>query len=161
MARITLEVDGVAEFDRTFKRMDAQFDDLTPIWDDVRNAFWEIEKEQFASEGAAGRYGKWQKLSDRYEAQKQKQYPGKPILERTGKLKSSLTGQTSDTVYQKDKKNMAVGTSLKYAGFHHRGAGKLPKRAIIAFSGKQKNYLQKEIQKGLVRDLRKGGIYVE
>lgn len=153
--QIKIEIEGKAKFDRTFLRTDAVFSNLLPIWDDVRDAFWVIEKAQFASEGTAGRYGKWKPLTKRYAAQKIKQYGVKPILERTGKLVKSMTGSTSDTVYEKSSTEMAVGTSLYYAGYAHKI------RPIIAFSGVQKTYLQKEIQKSLVKELRRGGVYFE
>lgn len=159
MARIRLEIDGKAEFDRAFRRVGFVMDDLTPIWDDVRDAFWEIEKRQFASEGSAGRSGKWKPLSKRYAIEKIKRYGAKPILERTGRLVKAMTGQTADTVYQKDSKNMAVGTNLPYAARHQRGAGKLPQREIISFNEASRNFMQKQIQKGFVREMRRGGLY--
>lgn len=155
MARVSLIVAGKAEFDRSFKRIGASFDNLMPIWDDVRDAFWKIQEEQFASEGGAGRSGKWKPLTKRYEAQKIKQYGAKPILERTGRMKKSLTGQTGDTVYEKNQKDMAIGTSVFYAKYNHAT------RPVISFSASQKNYLQKQIQKALIRELRRGGIYAE
>ena len=69
-AKIQISVDGKAEFDRKFSRLDADFKDLTPIWDDVRDAFWEIEQDQFQSGGAKGASGVWKPLSPAYEKQK-------------------------------------------------------------------------------------------
>jgi hypothetical protein len=46
---IKIEIDGVDEFKREFSRLDATFDDLTPIWPDVRDKFWQLEREQFDS----------------------------------------------------------------------------------------------------------------
>ena len=155
MVNIKFEIDGLTEFNRTFIRTDAVFSNLLPVWGAVRDAFWVIEKAQFASEGRAGRYGKWKSLTKRYAAEKIKKYGAKPILERTGRLVKSMTGQTSDTVYEKNSTTMAVGTSLYYARYAHKT------RPIIAFSGVQKTYLQKEIQKSLVKQLRRGGAYFE
>jgi phage gpG-like protein len=157
MARIALVVEGETEFDRTFARADAAFSDLRPIWPDVRDKFWEIEKEQFDSEGASGRNGKWKRLSKRYAIQKEQRYgPGLKIMYATGDLRGALTSQTGDTVYQPTKDEIVIGTSLPYARFHHVGSGRLPIRKLIDLSDRQRNELMKTIQVSLVRELRKG-----
>lgn len=157
MARISLIVEGVAEFDRTFSRFDATISDLRPIWPDVRDEFWQIEKEQFDSEGASGRSGKWQKLSARYAAQKIARYgSGLKIMQATGDLRASLTGQTGDTVYRTSKDEIMIGTVLPYARDHHIGAGRLPVRKIIDLSERQRERLMKTIQIGLVKLVRRG-----
>jgi phage gpG-like protein len=161
MARITLIVEGEAEFDREFVRLDATFSDLTPIWPDVRDKFWEIEEQQFDSEGSAGRSGKWKRLSKRYEVQKIARYgAGLKILQATGDLKSSLTGQTSDTIYRTSKDEIMIGTSLPYARHHHQGAGRLPQRKPIDLSERQREGLMKTIQGSLVKQIRRGVGYI-
>jgi phage gpG-like protein len=122
-ARISIVVDGKADFDRVFSRLDANFDDLSPIWPDVRDEFWQIEKEQFDSEGSAGGSGRWKQLSKRYgRSRKSPVYgAGKKILEASGELRESLTGQTANTRYYTTPKEIAVGTSLPYGIYHQRG----------------------------------------
>lgn len=165
-ARITLVVDNKVQFDRIFTRIDERFNNLTPIWGDVKRAFWRYEKEQFKTEGAAGRSGAWQKLSNRYVVQKIERYGGKGfagsgILVASGRLKKSLTGETSDLIYQTSSKEFAIGSSVPYGKYHQRGGGRLPKRELISLSDNQKRRLQKTIQKALVREMRKGSLYVE
>lgn len=161
MARIKITVDGEDQFDREFRRLDAQFEDLTPIWPDVRDEFWEIEKEQFASEGSSGNSGQWKKLSPAYSAQKVNQYgQGLKILHATGDLMRSLTGSTADTYYRTTKKEIAIGSTLERGVFHQRGGGKLPRRPPIDISQSQRKRLGKVIQASLVRELRKGSGYI-
>src|SRR4051812_43534381 len=96
-AKVVITVDGKDEFNRVFSRLDANFDDLTPIWPDVRDKFWQIEGEQFDSEGSKGASGAWKQLSKRYAAQKERYAAqkvdrygsGKKILEATGELRAS------------------------------------------------------------------------
>lgn len=158
--RIKLSVDNKAEFDRTFIRFDERISDLRPIWPDVRDEFWQIEAEQFASEGGAGASGQWKPLTKKYLEQKIKRYGAKPILQASGRLKASLTGNTADTVYRPGEKDVAIGTRVPYAKFHYKGAGKLPERKPISLSETQKRRLSKTIQAGLVTELRKGNVYV-
>lgn len=160
MARITLSVDGTAEFDRLFARYDAVFEDLTDIWPAVREKFWEIEKEQFASEGGAGRSGRWKPLSERYKARKLKLYGNKPILQATGDLYGSLTGPGPHTVYRPGRKDLAIGSNLRYAIYHYRGGPRLPKREPISLGPVQREEMTKTIQLELVKQLRKGRGYV-
>lgn len=153
---IKLEFDGITEFNRTFLRLDERISDLTPIWDEVRDEVFRIEKEQFESEGAAGRGGKWKPLSKRYAEQKQKRFPGAKILERTGRGKKSLTSVTSDTIYNKRFDGMELGTRVPYMAHHHRGAGRLPERKVYSFSENQKRRLTKTIQAELITLIRRG-----
>lgn len=160
-ANITISVDGVDDFKRSFSRLDANFDDLTPIWPDVRDEFWKIEGEQFDSEGSKGGSGKWPALSERYALRKIKQYgAGLKILEATGDLKRSLTGDNPDSVYETTPKQIAVGTSIPYAMYHHRGSGNLKERKVISFSEVQRRRMQKIIQGSLIKQLRTGRYYV-
>lgn len=159
-AHVEIEIDGKAEFSRTFSRLDANFDDLTPIWPAVRSKFYEIETQQFDSEGDKGGSGRWQALSARYAAQKVATYGDKPILEATGALRESLTSDGAGSYYWADKHEVAIGTTIPYAMYHQRGVGKLPQRKPISFSDEQKRDLMKTIQGELIKQLRTGRYYV-
>lgn len=152
--RFKFEVDGAVQFDRAFLRVQERIEDLRPVWDGVEREFHAIEREQFESEGSAGRSGKWAPLSRKYAEQKEKKYPGAQILERTGALKRSLTSETEHSTVTKEKQEFAIGTSLPYAKYHQRGGKHLPQREIISFSDTQRTRLMKEIQKGLLQIIR-------
>jgi hypothetical protein len=155
--RFKLEVLGETQFDRAFDRADLAITDFSDTWDEVRDEFYAIEREQFASEGAAGESGKWQKLSSPYEEIKSKKYPGKGILRRTDAMYKALTSHTSDSIFEKSKDEMAIGTSLPYPILHQKGAGKLPEREPVSFSQTQKRRLQKRIQLSLLEQVKKAG----
>jgi hypothetical protein len=164
-ARIVIEVDGKPQFDRIFSRFDDNLKDLTPIGDDMRDAFWEIEQEQFQSEGAKGGSGRWQPLSPAYEQQKIARYGTfaiiAGILIATEEMYLSLTRDTPNTVYQKSADGIVIGTSLARAKWHQQGTAKMPKREPISFSSDQQRFFMKRVQKALVREIRRGGIYVD
>lgn len=162
MPKISIQVDGKAEFDRVFKRLDANFSDLTSVWEAVKQEFWQIEKEQFDSQGASGAGGKWQSLADSTRAQKIRKYGRfEPILVASGRLKKSLTGQTSDTVLNVTKNSLEVGSRLPYSKYHQRGGKRLPQRKPISFSDRQKLRMQKRIQRELVRLMRSQNLPIE
>lgn len=160
--RISLEIDGKAEFDRVFKRFDLVLTDMKPVWETVRDEFWIIEAEQFQSGGAAGKSGKWKPLSKYTEAQKIAKYGSfaliAGVMYATEALFRSLTRQTSDSIVDIRADGISIGTSLSYAKHHQKGGGKLPQRKIIDFSDKQKTAMMKGIQKTLLREMKKNKI---
>lgn len=158
--KFTFEVDGVPQFNRAFNRISDHVQDLRTVWNYAEDAMVKIEEEQFLTEGAAGLHGRWQVLTPQYAKHKEKRYPGRPILQRSYALVSSLTDKTKDSVRVKEKLEFAFGTSVKsksgkdYPLMHQRGQGRLPARRAIDLSVSQRTYLQKEIQKGLLQIIR-------
>lgn len=163
--RIAFEVSGERQFDRIFQRFDEDLRDITPIADEIRDEFWEIEKEQFQSGGAKGASGKWKPLSPAYEKEKIARYGTFAIiagvLRATDAMYKSMTSQTGDTVYQKSRDQIVIGTSLARAKYHQDGGGRLPQRKVIDFSDEQRRQLTKRIQVSLIKQIRRGGIYVD
>jgi phage gpG-like protein len=152
--RFTFEVQGVRELDRTFLGVGQTISDLRPVWEYAERAFYAIEREQFASQGGAGRSGKWKELSAAYAKAKAKAYPGMPILQRTGRLMRSLTGNTGDSVLEKREQEFSIGSKVPYGRYHQSGTSKMPQRSPINFSEPQRTAMQKELQKGLLTVLR-------
>jgi phage gpG-like protein len=163
--KLKFEVSGEAQFDRVFQRFDENLGDITPIADDIRDAFFDIEKEQFQSGGAKGASGKWKPLSPAYEARKIAQYGTfaviAGVLRATDEMYKSVTRMAAHTVYQKSKDQIVIGTDLARARYHQDGGGNLPQRKVIDFSDDQRRDLTKAIQKGLIKEIRRGGIYVD
>lgn len=152
--RFTFEVEGKAEFDRSFNRVGEHVSDLRPVWDKIERVFFDIESEQFKSEGSKGRSGKWKPLKRSYAARKERTHPGMPILQRSGRMMRSLTSKTGDTVLVKERQEFSIGTSLFYPAFHQTGTSKMPAREVISFSDQQRTRMTKEIQKGLLEIIR-------
>lgn len=104
--------------------------DLRPAWPLIAEEFYRIEEEQFDSQGA--RVNQWAELSHGYAKWKAINYPGQPILQRTGALKNSLTNQhDANAIYDAQSDSLTLGTSLGYAQYHQAGEGKLPQRPPI------------------------------
>ena len=102
--------------------------DLRPAFRNIADNFNQVEKEAFEQ---GGRKRKWRALSPAYAAWKAKKYPGRPILVRTGDLRDSLAGQTSNSVRKIKRKEMEMGTKLDYASYHDTGTSNMPKRPPI------------------------------
>ena len=152
--RFSFEIGSKVQFDRAFNRLGDHLEDLRPVWDEAEQAFYKIEREQFASEGAKGRSGKWAPLSRAYAVSKAAQYGSQPILRASGKLERSLTGNTGDSVLIKEKDEFSIGTKLFYATYHMEGTDNMPMREPISFSDAQRTDMQKAIQLSLIKIVR-------
>lgn len=158
MIRFSIEIEGEKQFDRAFNRVENHIEDLTPVWREVQREFFDIEQEQFSSQGAKGAHGKWAELSPAYEEIKLSKYGSIAliggILYATGEMRESLTRNAKHTVAHFNKQEAAFGTDLPYPVFHQKGTSKMPMRKPIDFSDDQKRRTQKTIQKSLLKLIR-------
>lgn len=60
-----------------------------------------------------------------------------------------MTSETGDTIVTKDKQEFGYGTSLFYMPFVHR------KRPVVSLTEDQKAAITKEMQKGILAELKK------
>ena len=148
--KFTFEVEGQQQVVRSFNRVTDHISDLRAVWDYVQPELYKIIDENFKSEGARGGSGKWKPLSPAYAKRKAKLYPGKPILQATGRMYAALTGVTGDSLVVKSKDEFAIGTSLEYPSYHQRGTNRMPKRPPVDLGETQKRDVQKAVQKGLL-----------
>lgn len=155
---VYFEIDGDVQLARSISRFSENVKDLRPAFWNITKLFWNIEKQQFDTEGGHGSGG-WQALSPKYEEWKARNYPGKPILQRSGRLMQSLTGQTGDTVKQMEPLLLRLGTSVEYAIYHQQGTSRgLPKRKPIELTESDKQAWVKEIQRWLVNMAKETGL---
>lgn len=74
----------------------------------------------------------WQPLTEKYQIEKAKKYPGMPLLVRTGDLFNSLIRNNSFSVVIMDKKKLSFGTLVPYAPHVNW------KRSFMGYSEEQK-----------------------
>lgn len=149
--KFKIEVEGREQLLASFVKVQAGVVDLRQLgtWDLVGTEFRRIEKEMFDSEGSLSGGGKWAPLSPKYAIQKQRKYGSLPILQASGRLYRAMTGSSADSVFEKQPSEMAIGTSLKYAGYHQSGTSKMPKRPPISFTRDQQKRLTDPIERKL------------
>lgn len=146
--RFTFTVEGETQIDRTLTRFHENASDASPLWDALANRFATVERRQFASEGAYGSGG-WRALSPSYAAWKARHYPGKPILERSGDLKDSLTRRPFG-IEAITPKSLTVGSGIDYGRFHQAGAGNLPQRRPVELPEAERRAWVRLIQRFIV-----------
>lgn len=124
---------------RIFENIAKKGTEFKTIFEKIADEFYESQEKVFGAEGAFEGRARWAELSPRYRAWKEKNYPGMPILQLTGKMKSSLVGSGAEgSVYEVSNKELTVGTNVPYAIFHQRGTRRMPQRKIIEVTDRQK-----------------------
>lgn len=86
------------------------FQAFRPVWQrQIRRVF-----------NAEGLPVRWPALNPNYSAWKSRHFPGKPMMRRTDRLFSSLTGQTGDTIWVVTPRTIRMGTKVPYWKFGQR-----------------------------------------
>jgi phage gpG-like protein len=151
MFRFRMEVAGAAQLDRGIARFADGVADYRPIWGVITDDFYAQVRAQFSSEGAEGG-DRWQQLSEEYAGWKEKHFPGKPILQRTGDLMESLTNPNSaNAVHIEERKTLTLGSRVPYAIYHQTGTGKMAARPEIQLTDAFRRAAMKNIQVYLVQ----------
>lgn len=153
MFRFRMEVAGEAVLDRGIARFSDGVGDYRPIWPVIADEWYAQVKDQFKSEGAEGGE-KWPELTAEYAGWKEVHFPGKPILQRTGDLESSLTsGKDPNAVKVEGRKSLTLGSKVAY-GIYHQSPGprkRLPRRPPIMLPESFKRTTMHHIQTYLVQ----------
>ena len=104
------------------------FPKLTPIFEAAAEG-------QFEAEGAGPRAGAWAPLSRRYAEWKEEHFPGKGILERTGRLREALTASSSPFAERSySATDFNFGTrNVQYASYHQVGTEHMVARPFFDF----------------------------
>jgi phage gpG-like protein len=103
-------------------KIESRVKDFSKPFQIINTLFEEYQRQAFESEGSAtGRA--WAKLSNRYQWWKSKHFPGKGILEATGKMKGSLVSTNAYTKKVIEPLVFTRGTNLNYSSFLQGGTG--------------------------------------
>jgi hypothetical protein len=107
--------------------------DFSEFWDLLKPFVSNAIRERFESENQ----GKWAPLSPRYRAWKEKNYPGRPILQLTRQLYNAATTQGSPgNVCEKEKNSFTWGVDVQtipHAAYVQSG-GRSPSRVWCELS---------------------------
>lgn len=113
-------------YDRIFENMAHIPDDYREPFELMAEEFWRQNEATFQAEGLPE---PWMPLSPKYRKWKEKHYPGKPILVRSGALKASLVNGTAEgAIYEVFPTQMILGTEVPHAIYHQTGSMKVQNR---------------------------------
>ena len=125
-----------AEFDRRFYATGQATSDLRPLWQKVVAIIGKAIRANFDREGSI--HGAWTALKDYVQRAKDRDYPGKPILERTGALRRAATEDAPGREISLEPLRLEYGVDMRligatanYAYFHDAGAGQIRREFMI------------------------------
>lgn len=147
--KFSIEVEGAKDLKHSFEYVEKGLTDFRQLgaWKGVAREFYKILKQQFSSEGGAGKSGKWAPLTPKYAAIKSKKYGDQGILVATGAMRRSLTEQGSaNSVYEESATDLVIGTTDPKARYHQFGR---KKREILSFTDEQEKQLVQPIYQKL------------
>lgn len=119
--KLTMKALGVTQIERTLFALRQKVEDLSGAWPAVHQALLEHTRKLFASEGATGRHGKWDRYTGepKYKAFRDRILgPNEPILHfgSYSRLAPSLTSPSHpDHVFIGRPTRMEFGTRVPYA----------------------------------------------
>ena len=146
MTQFSFEIEGEEQVSRMLSRTTEKIKDLAPFFEAAGTFMRTTMDEQFGSEG--GRTGGWAPLSARYAADKAKRYGSRPILQASGDMIASLTGQGSGNVSRTvGGDTLEFGTSVPYATYHQTGTSRMPQRRILDLTEGDRRGLMKLLQR--------------
>lgn len=157
---LSYSINGVEQVRLAVTRVSAAVSDFSEkvggrsLWDRWHEAFFESERELFASEGGTGRSGKWEPLSPNYADWKRSHYPGALTLVASGAMKESLIGAAAGHVFIAEKQTLHIGTEI-LAGYHWQPSGNRPARRAVDISDEQERQFFGRALVSWAHDLRK------
>ena len=152
---------GEVFYKKAFDHLGDTISDISNFSKDFFSWFRDLAKDQFDQQGSPS----WPALAPKYQAWKNRYYPGRPILVRSGKLRNSVTKEYSSFHFAKKSKNtLEIGTqNISYARVHQFGffgsqrkrrvTIKIPQREYIR-PKQYTNDLEKRFQKVIINSWR-------
>ena len=116
-------INGVSQTMASFLQVERGIIDMNKLgaWNQVIRTFHKIEKRIFDTEGGSGKHGRWQPVGAAYAVQKFRRWRSVRILRASDDMRKSLTSQSAHSFIDKQPQELAIGTTLFYAGVHQTG----------------------------------------
>lgn len=166
MARDKLSIKLTNESKITIKRLArAGKFDLRPSFKVIGIGYRKEVKAIFERQQPRLRSLKWPSLSEAYARQKEREFPGRPILVKTGDLKNSMTKQgAKGNITIIGKTEAIFGTTIPYGIYHDSNRarfGKLPRRNFSEPSERREAIWVRQISHDISNNFRRASIQVE
>jgi phage gpG-like protein len=157
---LEFRIGGLDETLSALDRFSDEMVDFRRVEPQLEERFHEAERGQFDSQGARGGTA-WVELSEAYAVRKAKEFPGKPIEQRTGALYRALTSTTPDSINRVSKEEFEFGVDLPYARAQAEGTGTIPARPLIALTGEDERAFGQIIEDDAIAHARSLGLDAE
>jgi len=134
---------------RKLTRFADRLGDMSSLWDEMAEALHAVQERAFESEGSSSG-ARWHPLSPRYRTEKAARFPGKGILEATGRLRRSFSSGAQGNIFKATPGRMTWGTEVPYSVYHQHGTSRMPARPVLRFTGGDADYLARVAHQHLV-----------
>lgn len=148
--QLSFNIEGEQQLARRLRGIDKELKNWKPAFkktaEDLKNVF---SSEVFETQGRAIGVS-WKPLSPAYRAYKARRYPGKGILEATGKMRGSFK-----TLYKTDM--AVIWNSAVYFKYHqsNKPRRRLPRRVMLKLGHQQREMIQKIFHTYFIKKLKK------
>lgn len=146
---LRVSLPGLPALTVSLSRLRTDIADWTPFWrDEFAPFFYRWVQQDFILEGG-GSGASWQELSPAYAAWKQKHYPGRGLLVRSGALKASLIGpDTQQSAFRPMSTSLEIGSTVPYGLYHQapRSGSRLPQRPPLRVNDAFMRVIGKSLQ---------------
>lgn len=150
---LKISAEGVDLLARKIKNVSDLPKDLRPIWHRVKDHVFNAFKRNFDRESGLN---KWTALAGSTIADRVKRgFGASPIGQRTGDLKASMTGDTSDSIVKMDKDSAEFGANGWKPVVFQRGRSNQPKRDMLFLNNEDKTKIMYEFRKEVKRVINK------
>lgn len=143
--RLRIEIDGKVELNRVLTGIADDLQDWRPALNEMADDWYRNQGAIFYAAGAHEGLPGWEALSPRYALWKGINYPGRPMLVLSGRLRAAITQRGGRGAIERIKErelilgaNVPVG-SFNLALLHQRGTRTMPARPVMRISQPQRN----------------------
>lgn len=145
--RLDFDVFGERQVSRRLLRVSAAAANASPAFNRIVDRLEEISEEQFDTQGS--RAQAWPPLAQTTLARKRALGLDHRILHATGALRESLTGGEGGQRIVTDD-FLVFGTTLEYAGVHHKGGNVIPQRRVIDLTERDRKEMVRTLQRWMM-----------
>lgn len=151
-----INVSGMNQVTRNLGSIAKGFKNFKPVFEKIADDFRKTQSAVFRAQGSfEGRSG-WVALSPAYKLQKAKLYGGKPILQATGKLKTSFTRKGGNHISQISNDRLILGSRDPKGVYHQNGTSKMPARPPLTASKTTNRRWVRIAHKEIMSNIKKG-----
>jgi len=144
MIQMHISLTGVKEFEGNLDRIHNVVRSFEPELRDIGEWYMDfIQNDVFETEG--GVIGEnWASLDPKYAAEKAKNYPGRGVLEASGKMRTSWKLYTTSHY-------ALIENETDYAVYHQEGTSRLPQRMFVKLDQDRQDTIVDMFKEGILK----------
>lgn len=137
---------GQTQLSRVLQGLEDVTGDWEPAFQLMADDYAATQGDVFDAQGGHEGLSPWAPLSPAYQEWKDQHFPGKPILELTGRLRAAMTLAGTGRVLQISERELVIGADIRVgksgqwnlAALHQQGTRRMPSRPVLRLTEPQK-----------------------